>query len=113
MSMLKSNYSMILAFAGIPQRGPLSPNGRVFRKLAAEVPNFFINDDDSIFEMTYEEAFLIRFTRWLPASLRCDFWALFDKDQFPGERKKKAKEFLLRLREHEQNCPPPWKELQA
>ena len=98
--------SVVLAIAGIPQPNPLSPNGRVFRRLAGDVPNFTIGEDGHIDDvMTYEEAFLIRFARWL-GPLAPEFGDLFKLhgDEFRA----KAEAFKPKLQAHRKAYPPPW-----
>lgn len=105
MSAPKVKGSLILAFAGIPQRNPLSPNGRVFRRLAGDVPAFSLNEDGTLEEMTYEEAFTIRFMRWLPEPMQRDFRGIFENfDDMPA----RMKDFMPKLRAHKAVCPPPW-----
>lgn len=107
MSTQKEKKSLILAFAGIPQRNPLSPNGRVFRRLAGKVPPFSLNEDGTLEEMTYEEAFMIRFVRWLPEPMQRDFKAIFENfDELPA----RMKDFMPKLRAHKAACPPPWEQ---
>lgn len=100
--------SLILAIAGIPQPNPLRPNGRVFRRLAGEVPCFTITEDGSIEERTYEEAFIVRFMRWLPAPMQKEFAAVFARGVSMDEMKARFAAFLPKLRTHNAACPPPW-----
>ena len=100
-------HSLILAFAGIPQPRPLRPNGRVFRKLAGEVPPFYL-DHGELVEMTYEEAFTVRFSRWLPEAMRVDFLALLEYGIPAHEREARIKVFMPKLQAHKKACPPPW-----
>lgn len=106
MSTQKVKDSLILAFAGIPQRNPLSPNGRVFRRLAGKVPAFSLNEAGTLEEMTYEEAFMIRFMRWLPEPMQRDFSAIFDGENV----QEKMGKFMPKLRAHKAACPPPWEQ---
>ena len=102
------NGSLILAFAGIPQPNPLRPNGRVFRRLAGEVPAVY-RDHGKLVEMTFEEAFVVRFTRWLPDNaMRGEFRALFEPSISAAEREARMKAFMPKLQAHKQACPPPW-----
>lgn len=102
-------HSLVLGLAGIPQRGPLSPNGRIFRRLAGPVANFTIGDDGNIDrELTWEEAFLIRFMRWMPKPMQEDFSALFEHGIPALERNARIKAFMPKLWAHEKACPPPW-----
>ena len=100
--------SLILAFAGIPQPNPLRPNGRVFRRLAADVPAVYL-DHGELVEMTFEEAFIIRFTRWLPNdAMRAEYGAIFDPAIADAERAERIKAFMPKLQAHKKACPPPW-----
>lgn len=100
--------SLILAFAGVPQPNPLSPNGRVFRRLAGDVPAVYL-DHGELVEMTFEEAFVVRFTRWLPDdAMRGEFAALFEQGISEAEREARMKAFMLKLQAHKKACPPPW-----
>ncbi len=103
-------HSLVLAFAGIPQRGPLSPNGRIFRRLAGPITNFTISKDGHIDqELTWEEAFLVRFVRWLPDdAMRGEFVALFEQGISEAEREARVKTFMPKLQAHKKACPPPW-----
>lgn len=106
-------HSLILRFAGIPQPNPLRPNGRVFRRLAGPVGNFTIGADGQIDQiLTYEEAFILRFMRWLGEPLQTEFGDIFNKDQSIDEMKAKAEAFLPKLLAHEKACPPPWRDEQ-
>jgi len=40
--------SLILAFAGIPQPNPLRPNGRVFRRLAADISAVYLDHGELV-----------------------------------------------------------------
>ena len=101
--------SLILAFVGIPQPNPLRPNGRVFRKLAGHVPAFYLDDSGKIVEMTYEQAFVLRFTRWLPDdAMRGEFSALFEHGVSAVEREARMKTFMQKLQAHKKSCLPPW-----
>ena len=105
MSTQKVKRSLILAFAGIPQRNPLSANGRVFRRLSGEILPFTLNEDGTLSEITYEEAFAIRFIRWLPEPLQRDLRDIFEHfDELPA----RMKDFAPKLQAHKAACPPPW-----
>jgi hypothetical protein len=99
--------SPILAFAGIPQPNPLRPNGRVFRRLAGEVPAVYL-DHGELVEMTYEDAFVVRFTRWLPEPMRGEFCALFEPGVPAQETEARFSVFMPKLQAHKKACPPPW-----
>ena len=99
--------SLILAFAGIPQPNPLRPNGRVFRRLAGEVPAVYL-DHGKLVEITYEEAFMVRFMRWLPETMRAEYGAIFDLAIADAERAERINAFMSKLRAHKKACPPPW-----
>lgn len=100
--------SLILAFAGVPQPNPLRPNGRVFRRLAGDVPAVY-RDHGELVEMTFEEAFVVRFTRWLPDdAMRGEFGALFEQGISEAERQARMKTFMPKLQAHKKACPPPW-----
>jgi len=101
--------SLILAFVGIPQPNPLRPNGRAFRKLAGHVPAFYLDDSGKIVEMTYEQAFVVRFTRWLPDdAMRSEFGALFELGISADEREARITAFMPKLQAYKKACPPPW-----
>jgi hypothetical protein len=100
--------SLILAIAGIPQPHPLRPNGRVFRRLAGEVPCFTITKDGDIEERTYEEAFIVRFMRWLPETMQKEFAGVFERGISMDEMKARFTAFLPKLRTHNAGCPAPW-----
>ena len=100
--------SLILAFVGISQPNPLRPNGRVFRRLAGDVPAVYL-DHGELVEMTFEEAFIVRFTRWLPNdAMRGEFGALFEPTITNAEREVRMKAFMPKLQAHKKSCPPPW-----
>jgi len=50
----------------------LAPNGRVFRKLAGNMPHFMLMEDGSISPLTHEERAFLRFTRSIPDDLRAE-----------------------------------------
>jgi hypothetical protein len=99
--------SLILAFAGIPQPKPLRPNGRVFRRLAGEVQAVYL-DHGELVEITYEEAFMVRFMRWLPEAMRAEYGAIFDLAIADTERAERINAFMPKLLAHKKACPPPW-----
>ena len=100
-------HSLILAFAGIPQPKPLRPNGRVFRRLAGEVPAVYL-DHGELVEITYEEAFTIRFIRWLPEAMQAEYSAIFDLAITDAERAERINAFMPKLLAHKKVCTPPW-----
>ena len=99
--------SLILAFAGIPQSNPLRPNGRVFRKLAGDVSAVYL-DGGELVEITYEEAFVVRFERWLPDALRREFRETLAPTIGAAERRARIESFMTKLDAHKKACPPPW-----
>ena len=99
--------SLILAFVGIAQPNPLRPNGRVFRKLAGEVPAFYL-DEGKLVEMTYEEAFMLRVTRWMPEAMRREFYRTLEPGIGATERAARIKSLMPKLEAHKKACPPPW-----
>jgi hypothetical protein len=102
-------HSLILGFAGIPQPRPLCPNGRVFRKLAGEVPAVYLENDELV-EMTYEEAFTIRFMRWLPEAMQREFAGIFEQGIPLAEFEDRLKAFVPKLQAHKKQSPPPWQD---
>lgn len=99
--------SLILAFVGIPQPNPLRPNGRVFRKLAGDVPAVYLHEGE-LFEITYEAAFTVRVTRWMPEALRREFYRTLEPGIVAAERAERIKAFMPKLLAHKKACPPPW-----
>lgn len=100
-------HSLILAFAGIPQPNPLRPNGRVFRELAGDVPAVYL-DHGTLAEMTYEQAFMLRFMRWMPETMQAEFGGLFEPGITDAERAQRTQAFMPKLQAHKKACPPPW-----
>lgn len=64
----------------LTRRRRLSPNGRVYRKLAGNFPHFILMEDGSVDQMTHEERAFLRFRRILPDDLRAELDAAFELD---------------------------------
>lgn len=101
--------SLILALAGIQQRGPLMSNGRYFRRLAGPVVPAVVEDGEIVEWINYELAFTIRFMRWLPDRMQEEFAWVFSHNSFKDEAfRERAGRFFGNVRSRLKSNPPPW-----
>lgn len=104
----KPAHSMALLIAGIPQAGPLSPNGRVFQRLSRGIPPFEFRPDGTLRRITREEAFLIRVIRWLPPAVSAQIRGILELGVDDDVLADRARRFVRDREAWRKDHPAPW-----
>lgn len=82
-------------------------NGRIYKRLAGDMPHFMRDADGTLSALTHFERFLLRWHRWASPALRGHFIAALELRDADAVREAMTT-LAAESREYAAQNPPPW-----